>query len=66
MAIDATELLLKHHNEHRLSAEECRAVCQIATYVHAPNESMAVDWERESKIIISASGMMTGAGFCII
>lgn len=60
MAIDATELLLKHHNEHRLSAEECRAVCQIATYVHTPNESMAVDWGRESKIIISASGMMTG------
>ncbi|KGP62541.1 mRNA 3'-end processing factor [Legionella norrlandica] len=60
MAIDATELLLKYSDDHRLSKEECQAVCGVATYVHTPDESMVIDWEHEPKIIISASGMMTG------
>lgn len=60
MAIDATELLLKNSNEHHLLADECREVCHLATYVHTPEESMALDLNHDPKIIISASGMMTG------
>lgn len=60
MAIDATELLLKHSNEHRLSAEECKEICHSVTYVQTPDESKAIDLDRSLKIIISASGMMSG------
>ncbi|CAM2759697.1 MBL fold metallo-hydrolase RNA specificity domain-containing protein [Legionella worsleiensis] len=60
MAIDATELLLKNSNEHKLSPELCRAVCHVARYVQTSDESMAIDRDKQPKIIISASGMMTG------
>lgn len=60
MAIDATELLLKNSGEHKLSPELCRAVCHVASYVQTSEESMAIDRDHEPKIIISASGMMTG------
>lgn len=60
MAIDATELLLNNSNEHKLQPEEIRAVCHMATYVQTPDESMLLDLDHSPKIIISASGMMTG------
>lgn len=60
MAIDATEILLHSQAEHQLSPEICREVCRIASYVRTPQESMAIDNSRMPKIIISASGMMTG------
>ena len=43
-----------------MKPEECRAICRIATYVHTAEESIALDLNRDPKIIISASGMMTG------
>lgn len=61
MAINATGLLEKHMNEHRLSPEECAAVCNIATYTRTPEESKAINQSNNMpKIIISASGMATG------
>lgn len=61
MAISATELLRKHMNDHRLSVEECEAVCSIATYTSTPEESKAINATNGMpKIIISASGMATG------
>jgi metallo-beta-lactamase family protein len=61
MAISATELLHKHMNEHRLSEEECEAVCSVATYTSTPEESKAINATNGMpKIIISASGMATG------
>ena len=60
MAIDATELLCKHLGEHRLSAEECKQSCGIATYVREAEESKKLNTNRMPKIIISASGMATG------
>lgn len=60
MAINATELLHSHIGEHRLTAEECRQSCGVATYVREAEESKKLNTNHLPKIIISASGMATG------
>lgn len=60
MAINATELLHSHIGEHRLTAEECKESCGIATYVRETEESKRLTNNPMPKIIISASGMATG------
>lgn len=60
MAIDATQALLHNQHEHRLTPEQCKAVCQVAQYVKTPEESMDLVENPHPKIIISASGMLTG------
>lgn len=60
MAINATELLHDHLDDHRLGAETARKVCAIATYTRDPDESMRISADRSPKIVISASGMATG------
>ncbi len=60
MAIDAT-LLLQHYadKETHLTPEQCRMACSVATYTNTVDESKELD-EPSPKIIVSASGMMTG------
>lgn len=62
MAINATELLHRHMADHRLSPEECAAVCNVATYTRTVEESRAISENNDAmpKVIISASGMATG------
>lgn len=60
MAIDATEILFENSGEHQLTHDECKAICRSANYVRTPEESMAIDRNDTPKVIISASGMMTG------
>jgi metallo-beta-lactamase family protein len=60
MAIDATEILLHNLDEHKLTQAECQNVCNTATYIRTPQESKAINNNRMPKIIISASGMMSG------
>lgn len=63
MAISATDLMQRHMNDHRLSEEECDAVCSVAKYTRTSEESKAIsehDGNGVPKIIISASGMATG------
>ncbi len=61
MAINASELLQKHLADHRLAPDLCRAVCDVATYVGTPDDSKALDQNTAMpKVIISASGMLTG------
>ena len=61
MAINATELLSKHKNDHRLSGKLCADVCHVARYVHTADESKALDHTNGMPaVIISASGMATG------
>jgi metallo-beta-lactamase family protein len=62
MAIDASELLQRHRNEHRLPPALCAAVCSVAHYVRTPEESRELGLRagRVPSIIISASGMATG------
>jgi len=60
LAINATNFLSKHSNEHRFSDLLCKQVCDVATYVRTVEESSRLDHQDKPSIIISASGMATG------
>ncbi len=60
MAINATGLMHKYINDHRLSEEECAEVCSIARYLHTAQDSKSLNTNTMPKVIISASGMATG------
>lgn len=60
MSIDATELLQKNLDDHILTASLCREICRVATYIRSTEESIAIARHKGPKIIISASGMLTG------
>jgi metallo-beta-lactamase family protein len=60
MAIDASELFCAHSRDHKLSAEQCRQLSNVAHYVRETEESQTLDNDHASKVIISASGMATG------
>jgi metallo-beta-lactamase family protein len=60
MAINATDLMHKHVNDHRLSPEECAEVCGVARYLHTAGDSKSLNTNLMPKVIISASGMATG------
>ena len=60
MAINATELLCAHLEDHRLAPDVCDASCSIATYVRDAGASKAVTSKRMPKVILAASGMITG------
>ncbi len=61
MAIDAT-MLLQHYadKESRLTAQQCRMACSVASYIGSVAESKELDVPNSPKIIVAASGMMTG------
>lgn len=60
MAVNASEIWCEHAGQHRLTPEQCREACGIATYVREAEESKRLDQDVMPKIIISASGMATG------
>jgi metallo-beta-lactamase family protein len=60
MAIDASEMLCRHLDDHRLSPEQCKRACAVAHYVRDVEESKALTVNPMPKVIISASGMATG------
>jgi metallo-beta-lactamase family protein len=60
MAVDATRIFCAHQDEHRLTPEQCRSMCDVATYVNSAEDSKALNHRRGPMIIISASGMATG------
>jgi len=60
MAIDATDLLHAHRNDHRLPSEVCNAICGIAAYTRDVEGSKAITASPYPKVVISASGMATG------
>lgn len=60
MAIAATGLLQAHHDDHRLTSDECDEVCAIATYTREVEELKAISASEWPKVVISASGMATG------
>jgi len=65
MAINATDIYCAHQDEHRLTPDECRAMCGVATYVNSVEDSKALNERRGPMIIISASGMATGGRILI-
>lgn len=60
MATDATRIYHSHQSEHRLSPEQCEAMCHAATIVNKPDDSRALSARSGPMVIISASGMATG------
>lgn len=60
MAINASDMLCRHHDDHRLSPDRCKKACSVAQYVHSVEDSKALTVNRMPKVIISASGMATG------
>jgi metallo-beta-lactamase family protein len=60
MAIDATEILIEHAGEHRLTPEATRRMASVARFVREVEESKALDADPMPKIILAASGMATG------
>jgi metallo-beta-lactamase family protein len=60
MAMDAGEVFRSHPDDHRLSATEARAVCDVARQTPTSEESKEIDRNRVPSVIVSASGMATG------
>jgi metallo-beta-lactamase family protein len=60
MAQDATDLMCKHLNEHRIPRQLCADVCHIGHYVRTHEESKALNLNKEPAVIIAASGMAEG------
>jgi len=60
MAVNVTRIFHEHRAEHRLSAEECDAMCGAAQIVNSVEESERLNALSGPMVIISASGMATG------
>lgn len=56
-AINAGEIFGRHLADHRLTAAECRAACNLATYVRDDEASRALDSDPTPKLVMSASPM---------
>ena len=60
MAADATRIFHDHPGEHRLTREQCDAMCKTAHIVNSVEESKRLNTQPGPMIILSASGMATG------
>ncbi|PKO47510.1 MAG: MBL fold metallo-hydrolase [Betaproteobacteria bacterium HGW-Betaproteobacteria-22] len=60
MAVDATEIFMRHQGEHRLSSEQCHGLSRVAHMVNSVEESKALNEMAGPMIILSASGMASG------
>ena len=60
MAVDATELFCSYEGEHRLTADQCVAMCKDVTFVRTAEESKRVTPLAGPMIVLSASGMLSG------
>lgn len=60
MAIDASGIMCRHLGDHRLTPDQCREACEVATYTRDVEESKQLSANAMPKVIISASGMATG------
>ncbi len=60
MATNVTDLYRDHVGEHRLSREECGKLFSGVRFVRSVDESKAVAAKTTPRIIVSASGMLSG------
>ncbi len=60
MATDVTVLYQRFMADHRLTADECAAMCAAAKIVNSVDESKALNASQWPKVIIAGSGMATG------
>jgi metallo-beta-lactamase family protein len=60
MAARALEVMRRHPEAHRLTPEDVAGLARVAEIVESPAESRRVMLARSPRVIISASGMVTG------
>lgn len=60
MSVNAQHIFCDHFGEHKLNAEQCQGMCEVAKYINSPEESKSLDRKKGPMLIISASGMATG------
>lgn len=60
MAINATELMQRHADLHKLDRQECQALSRDIFFLRTVEQSMALNQMTVPCIIVSASGMATG------
>ena len=60
MAVDATRIFLAHRDEHRLTAEQCKAMFSSVRIVNTPDESKHLNTRDGPMIILAGSVMATG------
>lgn len=60
MAADATDLLCKYPKWHKLTHDQCMSVCKDITINRDYHNTQKIIRSKGSKIIIAASGMLTG------
>lgn len=60
MAVDATRIFHNHPGQHRLTREQCDAMCKTAHIVNSVEESKQLNERHGPMIIVAASGMATG------
>jgi metallo-beta-lactamase family protein len=60
MAINTTELYVRHQEQHRLTHAQCQALDSVAQMTSSVDESKAIALQHGPKVILSASGMATG------
>ena len=60
MAVNATDIYHRFHEEHHVSAEDCLRMFELAKRVNTVTESKELNTRHGPMIIISASGMLTG------
>lgn len=60
MAADVTQLYRRFGHEHRLTTDECEAMCRAATVVKTSDDSRRLNDSKWPMVIIAASGMATG------
>ena len=60
MATNVTDLYTRLGSEHRLSREDCEAMCRDVTLINSTQQSKDLDQRHGPMIILSASGMATG------
>ena len=60
MALDATEIYHRHHDEHHVSWEDCVNMFRVAERVNTVEQSKELNTRQGPMIIISASGMLSG------
>lgn len=60
MATSATEILIAHESDHRLTPDECTRMMEGVEFVRSIEESKALTERSDAVIVLSASGMATG------
>lgn len=60
MGIGMLQLFNDHRNWHRLAPSEYSAMCKMFTMVSDYKETIGVIYDKEPKVVIAASGMLSG------